>query len=48
MGEVSLRRSALAAIALSTASIVACLLLFPMLFTFVLRQRAMADAELEW
>jgi hypothetical protein len=42
------RSSAFLAITLSTSAITACVLTFPMLFHFVQRMEANAQAELEW
>ena len=48
MDKSSLRTSAFVAITLATVSITTCLLAFPMLFHFVQRMEAEAQAEIDW
>jgi hypothetical protein len=48
MDKSSLRTSAFVAITLSTVAVTTCLLTFPLLFHFVQRMEAEAQAEMDW
>jgi hypothetical protein len=48
MDKQSLRKSAFMAITFSTVAITACLVTFPLLFTYVQRMEANAQLEIDW